>query len=422
MTDILFSIGNEFFLLLYEMAPYLVLGFLIAGILHISFSQGQIQRFLGKKNFVSVLNAAILGVPLPLCSCGVIPTGVSFHKNGASKGASISFLISTPQTGVDSIMVTYSMMGLPFAIVRPIAALITGIAGGILTNTADNKPELHTSGNLSSQISQLKKDTTFLGQIKEMLHYAFIELLSDIAKWLLIGLVIAAVIAALVPDEFFVRYLDNSYLSILLVLIASVPVYVCATGSVPIAAVLLMKGLSPGAAFVFLMAGPATNAGTISVIGKSLGRRAMFFYLGSIISGAVVTGIVINEFLPAHWFAIGSAMHHHEHQLLPSWVNYTSSSVLSALLVYVLLSPYYKRFKNRYAKKTRTGDTEILVKGMTCSHCQASVEKNVGKIEGIDAIQVDLATGRVNLKGKVDLEKVKATVNDLGYEYGGTYS
>ncbi|MDR9488660.1 permease, partial [Salibacter sp.] len=134
ILDFLKSLVVAFWELFSEMSPYLVLGFLLAGILHVYFPKDKVNKYLGKRNLKSVINAALVGVPLPLCSCGVIPTGVSFHKNGASKGASVSFLISTPQTGVDSILATYSLMGLPFAVIRPIVALITGITGGLFTN------------------------------------------------------------------------------------------------------------------------------------------------------------------------------------------------------------------------------------------------------------------------------------------------
>ena len=243
---------TAFWDLFMEMAPYLVLGFLLAGVLHVFFPKHKVHKYLGGKNLKSVINASLVGIPLPLCSCGVIPTGVSFHKNGASKGASVSFLISTPQTGVDSILATYSLMGLPFAVIRPIVALITGIIGGVATNAVDESPVTEAPQSAVNEI----KGNKFIA----MLRYAFVDFLADIAKWLVIGLAIAAVITVMVPDSFFESYLSNPYLNMLLVLAASVPMYVCATGSIPVAMALLVKGISPGAAFVFLMAGPATNA------------------------------------------------------------------------------------------------------------------------------------------------------------------
>ncbi len=228
---------NEFYFLFIEMAPWLLFGFLFAGILHVYMPKGSVQKYMGGKNIKSVIYAALLGIPLPLCSCGVIPTGISFYKEGASKGATVSFLISTPQTGVDSILATYSLLGLPFAILRPIVAVFSGILGGVISNNGS-----------SAQISQDVKDEVFPeekqgNKFKIMLHYAFNEFLMDIAKWLIIGLAIAALISMLLPADFFALYLDNELLSMVIVLAASIPIYVCATGSIPIAADLMMKGL-----------------------------------------------------------------------------------------------------------------------------------------------------------------------------------
>lgn len=217
-----------------EMSPYLILGFALAGILHVYFPKQQVSKYLGKKNLKSVINAAILGVPLPLCSCGVIPTGISFNRNGATKGATVSFLISTPQTGVDSILATYSLLGLPFAIIRPIASFITGVLGGALTNAYDDsKEEVQTPS---------KEIYTQKGKLTRAFNYAFVEFLQDISKWLLVGLIIAAFISVIIPDGFIENNLGNPYINMLIVLVASIPMYVCATGSIPIAAVLMAKG------------------------------------------------------------------------------------------------------------------------------------------------------------------------------------
>ena len=248
------------------MAPYLILGFLIAGILKVLVPANIMTKYLGKSNTSSVINASLFGIPLPLCSCGVLPTGISLYKNGASKGSSVSFLISTPQTGVDSILVTWSMLGLPLAIIRPITAFFTGVAGGILTNKFDS-----TRLSIKTEVNQEKKSKG--SSLREIFRYAFIEMVDDIAKWLVIGLLIAAFITVAVPDEFFNEFNITGLTGMVLILVVSIPLYICATASVPIAAVLLLKGLSPGAILVFLMAGPATNAATITVIGKNLGKK-----------------------------------------------------------------------------------------------------------------------------------------------------
>lgn len=403
-----------------EMSPYLLLGFLIAGILYIYFPKEKVSKYLGKNNFRSTLNAALIGVPLPLCSCGVIPTGISFYKSGASKGSSVSFLISTPQTGVDSILATYSLLGLPLAIIRPIIALITGVIGGIATNSIEkNAAEDQQQKESVAKIESQQKGNRLFA----MMHYAFVEFLQDISKWLIIGLLLAALMAVLIPDDFFTNYLGNEYLSILIVLVASIPLYVCATGSVPIAAVLLMKGLSPGAAIVFLMAGPATNAATITVIGKVLGRKTLSSYLISIIGGAIIFGVLVNEFLPREWFTSYLVHVHDGHgsHLLPYWMKVVSSILLILFLINGYVQKYVKNRKIAASKiEIDMAETIVKVSGMTCNHCKANVENNLSSIAGIDNIEIDLESGKVKMTGDdIDLSEVKTKVESIGYQYDG---
>ncbi|MCQ2253810.1 MAG: permease [Bacteroidales bacterium] len=211
---------NQFIHLINEMSPYLLLGFFIAGVMHAFIPGRYYSKYLSKPNFMSVLNAAILGIPLPLCSCGVIPTAMSLRKEGASKGAVTSFLIATPQTGVDSILATYSIMGWPFAIIRPIAALVTSLFGGAVVSAVDEKeiPEVHTDEKSSSATTK-----TFWDRIVEALKYAFVDMMGDIGKWLVIGLVVAGAITLLVPDSFFAVFQSNTWASMLLVLCLAVP-------------------------------------------------------------------------------------------------------------------------------------------------------------------------------------------------------
>lgn len=403
-----------------EMSPYLLLGFFIAGLLYVYFPKEKVAKYLGKDNFRSTLNAALIGVPLPLCSCGVIPTGISFYKNGASRGSSVSFLISTPQTGVDSIFATYALLGLPLAIIRPIIALITGVIGGLVTNsvTSSKVTQEPVQTQPLVEVARLKGN-----KIGIMMRYAFVEFLQDISKWLVIGLLLAALMAVLIPDDFFTNYLDNEYLSMFLVLVASIPLYVCATGSVPIAAVLLMKGLSPGAAIVFLMAGPATNAATITVIGKVLGRKTLVSYLASIIGGAILFGIIVNEFLPREWFTayMDHSQDGHGSHLLPHWLSVGSA----LLLILLLINGYFQKYRNRTKLETKINvenmsEKTIIVNGMTCNHCKANVQNNLAKIQGIDNIEIDLDSGKVKMTGDdIDLAQVKSKVEGIGYEYAG---
>jgi hypothetical protein len=420
-----------------EMAPWLLFGLVFAGLLKVYFPQKHIDKYLGKPNFKSAVNASVLGVPLPLCSCGVIPTGISFYKNGASKGAVNSFLISTPQTGVDSIFATYAMLGWPFAIIRPLVAFSTGILGGVLTNwlmKEKPKPEPVINPMFAGIRLDVKKPDAACNNDececssppKKEIHsliraanYAFVELLQDIAKWLLLGFLAATLISVLLPDGFFTMFKGYGFIEILVVLAASVPLYICATGSIPIAAVLLMKGVSPGAALVFMMAGPATNVATITVIGKTMGKKSLFIYLGSIIGGAVFFGLLTNWLIPADFILSKMTQNHGDgmaHEMLPGWVGITSS----VILISSIISGYFiERFqKNR--KMTQEKFQTIKVEGMTCSHCEASINRNLSKLEGIDEVVADKNTSQVKIRGsKIDYSEIEQIVTDLGYQYKG---
>lgn len=421
-----------------EMAPWLLFGLVIAGLLKVYLPQNQIDRYLGKSNFKSAVNASVLGVPLPLCSCGVIPTAISFYKNGASKGATNSFLISTPQTGVDSIFATYSMLGWPFAVLRPVVAFTTGIFGGVLTNwLIKEKPE----PVINSKFAGIRLDVSSIGKpsanctggtcdcsgtspqqshsLVRAANYAFVELLQDIAKWLLLGFMVAAFISMLLPDGFFSLFQGYGFLEILVVLLVSVPLYVCATGSIPIAAVLLMKGVSPGAALVFMMAGPATNVATITVLGKTMGKKSLLIYLGSIIGGAIFWGLMVNWLIPSDFILskMNHLMAHGEaHEMVPQWIGITSSVVL----ITAIISGYFiGRIQKRHKMDTKVYQT-IKVEGMTCSHCEASIVRNLMNLEGIEEVVADKSTNLVKIRGSINNEiEVERVITGLGYLYKG---
>ncbi len=415
----------ELFELTNEMSPYLLLGFFFAGLLHVFFKKEKIAKYMGGSKIKSAIYATLIGIPLPLCSCGVIPTGISFYKNGASKGSTVSFLISTPQTGIDSMLVTYSLLGLPFAIVRPIVALISGVFGGVFTNLYTKNEVVDNEDALLQSDDSEPKGSLFY----RFFNYAFVEFMQDISKWLIIGLLLAAFISLVLPDDFFTSYINNNLLSMGIVLLASIPLYVCATGSVPIAAVLLMKGLSPGAALVFLMAGPATNAATITVLGKVLGKKALAAYLTSIIGFALLFGFIIDYFLPREWFTSFISMGHsgHENHGLPYWFQISATIALVLLIV----NGYYQKYKTSIFGKKNNTETEIKdvnstlysyvkVEGMTCNHCKTSVENGLNSLKGLDVESVDLNNSMVKLKGvNIDHDLVKNTIESLGYSYKG---
>lgn len=403
---------TPFISLLNEMSPYLLFGFLIAGVLKVFVPKDKYMHKLDKPTFSSVMWASLAGVPLPLCSCGVIPTAMSLRKEGASKGATVSFLISTPQTGVDSIAATYSLLGLPFAILRPVVAFITGIFGGVATNNLDKDAALKEI--------PVEEEPEYKGKNKilQMLHYGFVEMIEDIGKWLVIGIIAAGLIAIFVPESFFSAYLNNPILNMFIVLAISIPMYVCATGSIPLAAVLMMKGLSPGAALVLLMAGPATNIATITVVGKVLGKKTLAIYLGSIILGAMGFGLVIDHLLPASWFSM-SMMNHdmlgHNHDAI-SWIKVGSTILLTGLIINAFIQ---KKLRSINLKKQANMAQVYKIGGMTCNHCKATVEKNLANVSGVTSVVVDLEKSIAYVEGSPSDSDVQKKVDELGYEYKG---
>ena len=399
--------------LLGEMAPYLLLGFLIAGILHAFVPRTIYARYLSRGDFRSVLLAALFGVPLPLCSCGVIPTAMSMRREGASRAATVSFLIATPQTGVDSIAATASLMGLPFALLRPVAALITALFGGSLVSLFVRETPVAETAADDGAAAQPHR--MFLEKCREALRYGFVEMMQDIGKWLVVGLLVAGAITVLLPDNFFVRYADHSLLNMLLVLLLAVPMYTCATGSIPIAAALVLKGLSPGVAFVLLMAGPATNLAAILVIGKVLGRRTLLLYLASIIGGAIGFGLLIDCVLPTQWFA-GITTGHLCCGLseMPYWKG-AAGVLLLGLLAHALM--LRRNVSTEQITETAMKEERIYqVKGMSCNHCRSNVERALSGLEGVETVRVDLVAGTAAVTGDVDPSKVIATVLALGYD------
>ena len=426
--------------LINEMSPFLLLGFLLAGLMH-AFIPGQIySRYLAKPTFSSVLYAALFGIPLPLCSCGVIPTAMSLRKEGASKGAVSSFLIATTQTGVDSIIATYSLMGLPFAIARPIIAFVTALFGGQMVNMADKDPSpaLPREGEESQHNKPVEAhcecgcghnhehshehEHSFIGKLKEALSYAFLEMMEDIGKWLMIGLIVAGLITVLVPDSFFEVFKDNSLASMLLVLAFAIPMYLCATGSIPIAVALMLKGLTPGSALVLLMAGPACNMASILVINKVMGRKTLITYLASIIAGAVGFGLVIDHLLPSEWFIptiAPSAECCHEETSLFSWI---CTGVLVLLLINAAWHHYHGGHSHCHCHDTETCDSqikkhnmEITIKGMNCNHCRANAEKAILACNGVTSASVDLASGKALIDGNADINDIRSAIEALGF-------
>lgn len=447
-----------------EMAPYLLLGFFIAGLLRVFVPRSMYSKHLAPRNMKSVVKAAAIGIPLPLCSCGVIPTAVGLRKEGASHGACASFLIATPQTGVDSIAATYSLMGLPFAIVRPIAALFTAMFGGWLVNKYAREDETlsaekamtgehdhcdcghehehdhcecehehdHDHCDCGHHHSEAHS-TSFVGRMKEALDYAFVDMMQDVGKWLVIGLLIAALITVAVPNEWLAALHEYKLLNMLIVLAVAIPMYICATGSIPIAVSLMAKGLTPGAALVLLMAGPAVNSASILVIGKVFGKRTLWLYILSIIIGAILFGLGIDYLLPQDWFAVSANFAeaaHCAHSLsVMDWI-------WIALLLILLLNAFWQAHHGHTCSCGHDHDhasaheqSEALpltgergegllyhISGMSCNHCKANVERAIRGVEGVKEVTVDLASGTATVTGNHDADALIERVKSYGYE------
>lgn len=413
---------SEIFNLINSMAPYLLLGFLLAGIMHAFVPNGIYHKYLGGKSFRSVFNAALLGIPLPLCSCGVIPTAMSLRKEGASKGATLSFLIATPQTGVDSIIATYSLMGLPFALLRPLAALATALFGGALMNKFENESE---DGYKYRHHGKCGTDKKSFGQkVHSALHYAFVEMMQDIGKWLLIGLVVAGLITVFVPDSFFASFSDKPLLSMLLVLAFAIPMYLCATGSIPIAVALMLKGLSPGTALVLLMAGPAVNFASILVISKVMGKKSLILYLLSIILGAMTFGLGIDYLLPREWFTAPLELIHSCHGEAFSYFNIGCFILLMGMLINAFVRKYFSKDKTccHHCDHSTHIDTQegeklyVQIKGMHCNHCKNNAEKAILAVNGVEKVEINLSSEEATIYGNPDKNDIATSLKSLSFD------
>lgn len=460
LVEILEKFVWQFVTLFSEMAPFLLLGFLLAGILHVWVPNHLYVPKISKTNFKSVLWSALFGVPLPICSCGVIPTSIALRKEGASKGASVSFLISTPATGVDSILATYSLLGGPFAILRPVAAFMTAMLGGLFTNVVTKKePETgvavvgethephhehehcdcegdHCSCSQEGHDEHSKK--SFVQKVRETLEYGFVNMIGDVSKWLIIGLLLGALIAAFVPDDFFLFLHEYPLLCMVVVLVLAMPMYTCATGSIPLALALVEKGITPGAALVLLMAGPATSIASMLVVGKAFGKRTLAAYLTSIALGALFFGFVIDTFFMDSFLA--SMLPHasaecHGHGALGVF-DYICAVLFAVLIIYAKFA--HKGCGGHDEHHHHEGECHCnghhheheepvvvtyRVLGMSCSHCKACVEKATLRLDGVLSAEADVANKelRVQWHGDDDVDEtaLKNAVEEAGFEFGG---
>lgn len=356
----MFEILETFVIAIYDlsnaMAIYILIGLIFAGLLHEIIPDSIVTKHLGSDTVGSVVKSTVFGIPLPVCSCGVIPIATSIKKSGASKGATLSFLISTPITGIDSILATFGMFGWVFTLYRVVTSMIIAMLAGVLANiyAKDEKPvstfsaASEATASFSVAKPQVKVEApvsccstttkeTKKNRFVDAIQYAFGTLLGDIAKPLFWGLILGALITIAIPENLSQILLSYTWLSYIIVVAIAVPMYVCATASLPIAAGLVLAGVSPGAAFVFLSAGPATNTVTIGVVKKMLGSKTLIIYLGSIILGSTFFGVILDMIFAANAMDIKELIHLHEEA---DWMDITSTLIMWGFIVYFFVKPW----------------------------------------------------------------------------------
>lgn len=382
-----------------ELAPWLLLGAAVAGALHALLPRGFLQRNL--RGRFAVLKAVALGVPLPLCSCGVIPVGLSLKKEGADDGAAVGFLISTPQTGVDSILVSASLLGWPFALFKVLAALVTGVSGGLLAGR----------GEAVEAASPEKVDDATVARrgFREAWQHG-LEMIRSVYGWILVGVLVSAIITVAVPEDSLAAMGRAGGLpGMLAALVISVPLYVCATASVPIAAALVAAGLPPGAALVFLMAGPATNVATIGAVYRTLGARSLAVYLSTIIVGSLAAGLAFDHVLSID--PQGAVGHDHS----SSWWQIASSVLLGILFLKFLVEDVRLRLRCKADSNSDAPETVVNVDGMTCEGCAAKLERGLAAMPDIDSARVCFEDGTATVHSQLSNTELASRVSECGF-------
>ena len=397
-----------------QMAPYLLFGFLIAGVLSVVISPDWVERHLGGRGIGPIVKGVLFGIPLPLCSCGVIPVTASIRNHGASRGATVGFLLATPQTGVDSILATFGLLGPVFGVFRPLAALVTGVVGGGLTQLFD--ADRHEDETATRPTCTAECCTGDPGQSKVVraLRYGFVTLPADIGKALTLGIVVAGLIAVFVPEDALVRYLGGGFGAMVAMMAVGIPIYVCSTASIPIAIGFMHMGASPGAALAFLISGPATNAATLAMAWKVLGKRTAVIYLATVALGALAAGLCLDlviDGLPAA--AVSHLSHVHEKGLV--WYHHAAGVGLAAV---VMVSLVLNRLKGHvgHATPDKAETVTLRVTGMSCSRCGEAVARSLREMAGVDGVEVHVGMGRATVTGMhLDAPVLCEAVRSLGY-------
>jgi uncharacterized membrane protein YraQ (UPF0718 family)/copper chaperone CopZ len=387
--------------ILVELSPWLLLGAVVAGLMHLLVPAGSLKRLLQGRG--GILASVIVGIPLPLCSCSVIPVGIGLRKEGASTGASVGFLISTPQTGVDSILVSGSLLGWPFAIFKVFAALVMGLIGGGLTQLLGDDSESEQENEPATKPASEHESLT--SRVMDAVAHS-IELIRSIWRWLVIGILVSAVITWLMPANQLSSLAGASgVVAMLLTLVISLPLYVCATASVPIAAALVSAGLPAGAAIVFLMAGPATNLATLGAVYRTFGKRTTGVYLATMIVGSIAAGLLFDFVLPVQ---VAQNLTHHDHT---NWLSVVCSAVMVGMIVWFAADDL-KRWWHR--KPATAGDLRYRITGMNCENCAAGLERDFKEVAGVEAATVHFSSEEAIISGNPSNQDILQVVSSKG--------
>lgn len=350
-----FTLLNNIWLVFLDTAFWLLIGLLAAGFIKLFISEETMQRWVGGRGIGSILRAALFGAPLPLCSCGVLPAAIGLHRSGASKEATVSFLISTPETSIDSVAVTYALMGPVMAIVRPISALVNAVGTGLLTTLVAENSHPHemketkvASCCSSKQVKKVESSVSSCcaggssdqkenkshdkpNKFFQVLSYAGAELLDDISTWLIIGIVLAGAMLTFIPPDWFAQW-GSGLAAMLVMLVVGVPMYICAVASTPVAAGLLVAGVSPGAVLVFLLVGPATNIASFALLKNELGFKVTAMYLTGLSALSLMMGLLLEWFLSVQQWTIETNITD-SHTMLPGMVAWVSAFILIFLVI-----------------------------------------------------------------------------------------
>ncbi len=417
----LMHILNEIRVVAGQMSPYLLFGFLAAGVLHVLVSPAWMRRHLGGRGLLPVLKSVVMGVPLPLCSCGVIAVTASMRKQGAGRGATTGFLLATPQSSVNSIVATWGMMGPALGVFRPVMALITGFLGGALATFIDKKRPVTPVADAPCDVGC--EEETPERSVREVLRYGLVTLPRDIAKPLIVGVIVAGLIAALTPPDLLAPYIGGGILAMLIMTVIGMPLYVCATASIPVALSFMHLGASPGAALVFLIAGPATNAATIATVWKMMGKGTTAIYLGTVFVGAIISGLLFDAFSSY----VGLVMDHHvahahEHHNAQGLTNMLWAALLAAVVLYSMYGHRLRALFQHKGETTMPGqhadeNIKLTIRGMTCSHCANSVSRALRTVSGVEHAEVMLEDGQAIVAGdNIRTDDLVAAITELGYE------